>query len=78
VVRDATPSPPRAGPSRKRRLEVIDLEVDSDEEQRDEKPDNKDLLKTRVGWLEVSDPSSLEAGALPVDISDNFKTPTSS
>jgi hypothetical protein len=64
VVRDAAPSPLRAGPRRKRRIEVIDFEADSDGEQRDEKPDNKDLLKTRVGWLEVSEPSSIE----PVEI----------
>jgi len=42
----------QAGPSRKRKVEVID--IDSDEEESDVKPDNKKRLATRLNWLEVS------------------------
>ena len=41
----------QAGPSRKRKLEVID--IDADEEEADVKPDNKKRLATRLSWLEV-------------------------
>jgi hypothetical protein len=48
------PIVPQAGPSRKRKVDVID--IDADEEDSDVKPDNKDRLTTRVGWLEVHTP----------------------
>lgn len=41
----------QAGPSRKRKAEVID--IDADDEKAEMKPDNKEILATRVSWLEV-------------------------
>ena len=46
------PVVPQAGPSRKRKAEVID--VDADEKESDVQPDNKERLATRLSWLEVS------------------------
>jgi hypothetical protein len=45
------PVVPQAGPSRKRKAEVID--IDADEEDSDIKPDNKERIATRLSWLEV-------------------------
>jgi hypothetical protein len=55
-ARSSTPPPPRmiaqqAGPSKTRKVEVIDIDAEDKEE--DLKPEIKPLLTTRVGWLEV-------------------------
>lgn len=43
-----------AGPSRKRKAEVIDIDdEDTDSDQPEVKPDNKDRVKVRMSWLEV-------------------------
>jgi len=50
----APPVAPSAGPSRKRKAEVIDIDdEDTDSDQPEVKPDNKDRVKVRMSWLEV-------------------------
>jgi hypothetical protein len=51
AVTPPAPVAQQAGPSRKRKAEVID--IDADEEDSDIKPDSKERIATRLSWLEV-------------------------
>jgi hypothetical protein len=51
AVTPPAPVAQQAGPSRKRKAEVID--IDADEEDSDIKPDSKERIAARLSWLEV-------------------------